>query len=67
MTKVLSIDIMHCVVILCLQEQVTAVEGVPVTKRRKTSQKVTESNAENVSVSPVVGRTRRSQMTKQVL
>ena len=67
MTKVLSIDNMCYVVILCLQEQVSAAEGVPVTKKRKASQKVTESNAENVSASPVVRRTRRSKMTKQVL
>ena len=42
-------------------------ESGTITKKRKTSQKVADSNVENVSASPVVRRTRRSQMTKQVL
>ena len=58
---------MYYVIIWCLQEQVTAVESGTITKKRKTSQKVADSNVEDVSASPVVRRTRRSQMTKQVL
>ena len=67
MAKVWLIDNMYYVVIWCLQEQVTAVESGTITKKRKTSQKIADSIVENVSASPVVRRTRRSQMTKQVL
>ena len=37
------------------------------TKKRKTSQKVSKSDAEKVEVSPVVRRTRRNQIIQEVI
>ena len=43
------------------------VEVATDTKKRKTSSNVADSDVENVTVSPVVRRTRRSRITQQVL
>ena len=47
--------------------EVTAVEVETKTRKQKTSPKPMKSNAENVNTSPVVRRTRRSQISKQVV